>query len=322
MQENQLLFLISQPRSGSSLLQQLLLNSEQIFSVPEPWMMLSLIHTYKSTSISSSYNPNFTASNFISFLELTDNGLKDFKSQIKELALETYNIRKPFKGYFLDKTPRYYHILEDLNELFPNAKYVFLVRNPLSVFASMLDYNFNGKYFKFLSSSDRMDDLFLAPKNISNFANKHNKHILIEYEKLVKNPELELKKIFNYLSLEVPKNMLTYNLEETFSETKSIDTKSLKKHQQATDNYIDSWKKIIDTSQKKELALGYLKELQKSYPDYFEYDLNTIITNLKKHKPKKSYIFNSSFELLTKKDEELSLGRLIKKRLILKLQRE
>lgn len=321
MQEDQLLFLISQPRSGSSLMQQLLLNSNQIYSEPEPWIMLSLISTYKNTPISEGYNPNFTAKNFNFFLNAKADGLKHFKKNIKELALNIYNERKVGTYYFLDKTPRYYHVLEELYELFPKAKFVFLVRNPLSVFTSILDYNFRGKYYKFLSSPDRLDDLFLAPEEISRFIKNHDNQMLIKYEELVKNPDNELKKIFSYLSLDVPLNKSVYIVKGKFNETNSIDTKSLKKNNQPTEKYLDNWRKSIDNSQKKKLAIGFLKELQTRHSNYFDYDLDEILKDLKKHKPHKNYLFNLSFDLARKNDKDLKLFKLIKKRLILKSQR-
>src|SRR4029079_12453572 len=41
------------------------------------------------------------------------------------------------KQLFVDKTPRYYHILDYLREVFPEARYVWLIRNPLDVAASV-----------------------------------------------------------------------------------------------------------------------------------------------------------------------------------------
>ena len=322
MKGEQLIFLISQPRSGSSLLQQLILNSNEISSTPESWQMLSLIHTYKSTSINHGYNPKYTSINFLEYLNTIENGLDLFKQKIKTLALKLYAFKEDDSSYFLDKTPRYYHIIEELYELFPKAKFIFLVRNPLSVFASMLDYNFNGKYFKFLSAPDRIDDLFLAPNEICKFVKFHDNHILVKYEKLVKNPDKELRKIFNYLSLDLPKNASNYFVDEVFRLTNSIDTKSLTKNNKPTDEYLDSWKKILDTSQKKKLAIGFLNELQTKHSDYFDYNLDLILKDLQKHKPQKKYLLNLSYDLISKSDVELGLFKLIKKRLILKFQRQ
>lgn len=322
MSEDQLIFLISQPRSGSSLLQQLMLNSEVISSTPETWQMLSLIHTYKKNDIEDSYNPNYTAINFLDYLNSIDNGLEEFKNKIKELSLYFYNKKCSDSTFFLDKTPRYYHIINELYELFPNAKFIFLVRNPLAVFSSILDYNFKGDYIKFLASSDRVDDLFLAPKTINESIKKNSNHILVKYENLVSNSKAELTKLFAYLNIDLPQDLESYIVNSVFSNTNSIDTKSLKKHSGPELNYLNSWKKTIDTSQKKKLALGYINKLANQHEDYFSYNLKEIETLLIQHKSVKNSIFNLKLDYFLKRDNQLKFSQILKKRVYLKLQQK
>lgn len=320
MNENQLVFLISQPRSGSSLTQQLLLNSKGITSAPESWQMLSLIHTYKKTNNSDGYNPKQTSINFLDYLNNIDHGLDIFKQQIKDLALKLYAYNTNGDCYFLDKTPRYYHIINELYELFPQAKFVFLVRNPLSVFASILDHNFKGNYVKFLSSKDRVEDLFTAPVEINKALKTYNNKILVKYEDLIENPEQELLKIFNYLELELPQDVETYKVKDTFSNTEAIDTKSLKKHSKPSDSYLNSWKKTINNTQKKKLALDYIEALSIKHVDYFGYDLKDLSNKLRAFRPEKRTLINLSLNSLICEDAQLPFIRLLKKRIILKLQ--
>ncbi len=40
--------------------------------------------------------------------------------------------------YFLDKTPRYYLIIPEIAQIFPDAKFIFLFRNPLQVISSVM----------------------------------------------------------------------------------------------------------------------------------------------------------------------------------------
>jgi hypothetical protein len=44
-------------------------------------------------------------------------------------------LRKP-ATFFLDKTPRYYYIAEEVAEIFPDARFIVLLRSPLGVVAS------------------------------------------------------------------------------------------------------------------------------------------------------------------------------------------
>lgn len=321
MKGEKLIFIISQPRSGSSLTQQLLLKSDSITSSPESWQMLSLIHTYKYTNIKEGYNPNYTSINFLEYLTTLDKGLETVKQKIKDLALELYALKNEKNLLFLDKTPRYYHIIEELYELFPEAKFVFLVRNPLSVFASILDYNFNGNFIKFLKSKDRVEDLYTAPLMIKNAVKSKKNHILVKYEDLIENAEDELSRIFNYLKLETPNEIGTYEVKDIFNETHAIDGKSLKNHKKPSKAYLNSWKKSIDSTQKKKLVSEYIDSLNKKYNNYFDYNLTQIASDLKTFKPKKSTLFNLNLNTLITEEEKLSITSVLKKRIILTIQR-
>ena len=94
------------------------------------------------------------------YLERYPGSLDEFKKDIQKLSLKLYNYNQLDKGqlYFLDKTPRYYHIIQELKDLFPESKFVILVRNPVSVFSSIMDYNFKGDINK-IFKDDRMHDL-------------------------------------------------------------------------------------------------------------------------------------------------------------------
>lgn len=318
MNGNQLLFLISQPRSGSSMVQQLLLNRDEISSSPEPWQMLSLIFTYKKHRVDTGYNPKFAVNNFNRFLNSTEMKLQGYKNRLQTLALELYNEKRDGSIYFLDKTPRYYHIITELYDLFPDAKFIFLVRNPLSVFSSILDYNFKGDYFEFLKSQDRLDDLFLAPKTIQKALDEQSNFISINYEDAVLSSEETINKICGYLSIPESKNTL-YELKDEFKESSALDTKSLHLHMEPVTDYIESWKKVLNTTQKKKLAIAYLQRL-KSESSFFHYDIDLLIWQVNKHKPSKRTFFNIPFRLLTQEEQKLSILDINKKRLLRKLQ--
>lgn len=320
MNEYGLIFLISQPRSGSSMVQQLILSEDTIASTPEPWQMLNLISTYKHHDIISSYNHKYAVINFNRHLELLENGLDHFKLEIKKLALELYNRHSNGSPYFLDKTPRYYHIIQELIEMFPRAKFIFLVRNPLSVFASILDYNFKGDIISFLKSEDRLDDLMIAPRNIIAAAEKHPGMLQINYESIINDTKKGIKSIFEYLQINTS-GEIHYKLRDEFIESTAVDTKSLKKHNKPVKDYLTGWKRSINTSQKKIAALGFLECLKSEFPNYFSYDLDQQISELERFKPQKKTWFNLGFRILSAKEEKLSILDLLKKRVYLKIQR-
>lgn len=312
MKEQQLIFLISQPRSGSSMLQQLLLKSNEIYSVPEPWFMLSLVYTYKKPTIEGEYNPLYTQINFNEYLNSLENGLMGFKDKIRKLALELYESKKDAsKTYFLDKTPRYYHIINELYELFPKAKFIFLTRNPLAVFASILSYNFNGN-LKAIFSDDRLNDLYLAPKYISDLKMEAPRNsIFVSYEDIIRYPEEELIKLYQFLELILPENIGTYNLSNEFKKSNAVDKKGLKLHDKPVKEYINSWETAIKNSQEKKVALAYINSLDNDILINLGYNKSDIISSLLKHKVKKTY-FNLPLDYYTKFPNSIKYRILVK----------
>jgi len=305
-----LLFLVSQPRSGSSLLQQLLLVKKEVISMPEPWLMLPLVYIYKETDITAGYNPKYANINFKNYINAFNGSWDMVKSHVKDTALCLYNLNqlKQNQKYFLDKTPRYYHILPDLYDLFPGAKFILLARNPVSVFASMLDYNFEGNPGR-LFDNDRLDDLLKAPAIIAGMKDSpactDNMHF-IRYEDLVNNPAAEMNRLSSYLAIsKYSKEDLEYRLNQTFRMSNAIDKKSLSRHSVIVDEYLDSWKSVIDDRQKKSLLIEYISILGSDIFGKLGYDYQSTLMAVKKHKVK--YRIPLKWEYYEKKGPNMRL---------------
>jgi hypothetical protein len=134
----QIIFLISAPRSGSTLLQKLLVTSAYIKTAAEPWWLLPLLK-YKSNQGYDTYNKRIAAKaihDFDAYFKRETGSSLD--NEIAKMVQEVYSLLASDGGYFLDKTPRYYLIVEQLRKLFPQAKFIFLTRNPLEILSSKL----------------------------------------------------------------------------------------------------------------------------------------------------------------------------------------
>jgi hypothetical protein len=289
IEDQNLIFLISQPRSGSSLLQQLILQSEEIESVPEPWFLLSLVHMLKKPGIEQGYNPNYAVINTQHYLSLFDNGEGFLRSRIKDLAKELYGLAYSGKSrYFMDKTPRYYHIINDLYDLFPQAKFVFLVRNPMAVFLSILDYNFKGNITAMLSATDRIDDLYLAPIRIAEALSGQTNLCLVRYEEIVESPKSSLNPIFDYLNLSSPITMGTYTLDGHFRAERAVDRKSLSRFTAPDSSVGKAWRDKVSTRERYNAIRDMLVKLQAVLPQ-IGYDYNVLRQDL-------DYLYNNSDE--------------------------
>src|SRR5713101_1022969 len=135
-----LIFIISQPRAGSTLLQRILAGHPRIFATAEPWLMLHPLYALKDCGLKAEYDATLARSALGDFCEILQGGEEAYVEAIRAMSVSLYNnaLRAGGRERFLDKTPRYYFVCEELRRVFPKAKYIFLLRNPLSVLASIL----------------------------------------------------------------------------------------------------------------------------------------------------------------------------------------
>lgn len=206
-----LLFIISQPRSGSTLLQAILSNNKKVNTASEPWILLPFI---------SFENPDIQRGIYNS--SLATSGIQDYiknvggNHDLVKKSLQTFfkNVYSPLDSkdieYILDKTPRYYEILPLIIEYFPEAKIIVLKRNPLDVIQSIIA-TWDVKNYYHLSNYSR--DILNGPFLIQKFLDEnHSNPNIIEvfYEKLTKEPEKEIKRVYAWLGLEFTEEVLNY----------------------------------------------------------------------------------------------------------------
>lgn len=270
------IFLISLPRSGSTLLQKILMSHTDVSSHAEPWFLLPLMYSMKTEGIKTEYGQNqaFTAINNI--YKSLPNGQSDYDEEMKKFILGIYEKISHGKPYFVDKTPRYYFILDDLHRLFPDAKFIYLFRNPVSVFSSMIEAFRNNSMRRF----DYLDnDLYLGPSSIAKSYEKNkNNSFLIRYEELVKEPEKYLNKLCEYLEIEFEPNMITdFILQEINGQGDSLGAK---RYKTLNDN-TNKWKAMINTNYRKKRLYGYMNQVDENYLDIGNYDKRNILDEIK-----------------------------------------
>lgn len=253
-----LIFIVCQPRSGSTLLQNMLGGHPRIQTLPEPWFMLHLLYGSRSDGLTAEYDARIAHSALMGYLSATGGGRDLYVEAIRAAALRLYDaaLAPSGKKLFLDKTPRYYLIVDELREVFPSARFIFLVRNPLAVLASMLD-QLNGDWTT-LRQPDRIHDLVTAPRNIVRATSvPHERSSLIRYEDLVHDPSETLSRILRELHIDEVGGLTTYRaIESTLG-----DAKSVRKHSTPVDDYIDRWRRGLSESDNSDLAHSYLDEL-------------------------------------------------------------
>lgn len=284
MEEDCLIFLISQPRAGSTLLQRMLGSHSQIHTTAEPWVMLHPLFALRDDGHWACYNARLAKAATNLFLEGLDQGKAVYTHALREFGLRLYGkaLSGTGKKFFLDKTPRYYLIVRNLLEVFPRAHFIILFRNPIAVLASSYSY-FVRNHGKRLS--DHRIDLLDAPKMLLEGSKVlGDKSIVVNYEQLVSSPEETLVDLCRKLGIEFQPSMVEYgnaNLPhwplgdqgKVYLEGKPVVTS------------LDAWKKDVQDPGFWKLAWDYLRFLGPEIVSAMGYSFEAIQLLLKQNRP-------------------------------------
>jgi hypothetical protein len=197
--EGNLTFLITAPRSGSTLLAHLLGKAPEIFAASEPWLMLGLEqlgrinprHEYGAWHVSRAID-QFLSQNYVNL--------------ISAMARSAYEISlPPGKNHFLDKTPAYFWITDYLQKILPGANYVTLTRNPLAIAASFKStWNMDFGDGLLNNSDIILAQCFTAIERVHAFAEQQRKThpaLVVDYDDLVAQPGQTVAQILQAIGL-------------------------------------------------------------------------------------------------------------------------
>ncbi len=215
--EKNIIFILGMPRSGTSLVEQIISSHNKVFGGGE----LPIL-------------PNIIKNNFID----NENSLKeDFstiinnKTILEKLKKDYFNFIDNFKSnkkYFTDKAPLNFRWIGFINILFPEAKIVHCTRDPKNNCLSMFKNLFEGG-LNFTYSQDDLVEYYKNYKDLMNFwkSNNPDKILDVKYEDLIENNEQEIKKVITFCNLEWDKNCLSFHKNK--SPIKTMSTSQARK---------------------------------------------------------------------------------------------
>ncbi|WFU80621.1 sulfotransferase [Bradyrhizobium sp. CIAT3101] len=126
-------FLLGLPRSGTTLLAHLLQSHPDILAPPEPWLMLAL-EAFGRVDHRHPAGTSMVQAATSEFL-----GRIDRTGVTRAFADAAYGqyLAAAGKRTLIDKTPRYWTVLDFLDLLYPEAPRIVLMRNPYAIAASL-----------------------------------------------------------------------------------------------------------------------------------------------------------------------------------------
>jgi hypothetical protein len=295
------LFIFSLPRSGSTLLQRVLAADSRISSAAEPWVLLPLVYALREHGASAEYShywANFALNDFVRELP---NGKQDYLSAVGSAMRELYQKAAKNKDarYFLDKTPRYALIADEIMDIFPDGKFILLWRNPLAIVASIVETWGEGKWDVSMCKVDLFDGMASL---IAGYQAHPEKTLAIQYESFLTSTEKELIRIAEYLELKIDPDVL-----KTFSQIsfrgKLGDPTGVKNYQAVDTAPLEKWKTVINNPLRKMWCRRYLRWLGEERLKIMGYDLKELLRELDSTEMTLRNLFSDIVRMTNPKDK-------------------
>jgi hypothetical protein len=271
------IFIFSLPRSGSTLAQRILAGHRDIATVAEPWLLLPYLYTLKEEGSYAEYGHRVMRAALKDFYKSLPNGKDDYIAAISDLALQLYT--KAAEGdekYFLDKTPRYHLVADDIIQMFPEGKFIFLWRNPLAIIASIMDTWAQGRWNLY----ELKVDLFMGLANlIASYEKYGNKAHAVRYEDLLVSPDENTHAIYTYLGFPAidakPDNLSKVQLKGRMG-----DPTGVQNYQSISKEPLDKWKRTLSNPVRKAWCRHYLKWIGRDRLAVMGYDYDLLLAEL------------------------------------------
>ena len=134
------IFILSNPRSGSTLVQRVIAAHSDVATVSEPWLLLPYLYTLRSQGVVAEYPYPMMIDALEDFCGALPAGGEDYRQELHDFILRLYEkAAGPDARYFVDKSPPYSLIADEIIYTFSEGRFIFLWRNPLSVISSLLE---------------------------------------------------------------------------------------------------------------------------------------------------------------------------------------
>jgi hypothetical protein len=177
------IFLLSLPRSGSTLVQRVLAHHDDVSTSSETWLLLPLLSTLRPRIPFAGGWHRGNRIGLEDFAKTLPDGLETYRRTVRSAALALYaDAAGPGATFFLDKTPPYSLIVDELFDVFPDARFLFLWRHPLSVLSSIVETFCGGRW----RPDDYVTSLFVGLDNLVAAYERHpGRCVGVRYEDLL-----------------------------------------------------------------------------------------------------------------------------------------
>jgi hypothetical protein len=267
------LFIFSITRSGSTLVQRVLGSYPEVATVSEPWLLIPFLYTLRRNGVVAEYTHSLAVDAIEDFCRVLPNGVEDYRAELRRFAARLY-AKAAGEGsarYFLDKTPPYFFVIDDVLALFPYARAILLWRNPLSVLASLI--HFDGGAW---DPARYRENLFGGLARLVEAERRHGDRICaVRYEDLVAGGEDHWRRIACYLGLEFDPDALT-RFSEVRLNGRMGDPFGARRYSSLSTEPMEKWRSSLNNPVRKAWADRWLRWLGRERLAVMGYDLDAL----------------------------------------------
>ena len=200
------IFIVGMPRSGTTLVEQILDSHSKVFSGGEvPFLGNKLYPKF----LSEKSQLNFSLNSELNFL------YKDYEEFINRLIVNP--------KYFVDKMPTNFLWIGQINKLFPDTKIINVRRDPMAVIWSNYKHYFSSKELNFGNSLDDIISYYEAYESLMNFWKIYldQKIYELSYENLTVKPKIEINKLLKFCGLDWEDSCISFYKQNNLVQTAS-----------------------------------------------------------------------------------------------------
>lgn len=203
-------FILGMPRSGSSLVEQILDSHSQVFGGGELYYINQIAQ--QITSVDGSYG--------MAVANLTDDELAQYAGQYLEKIAALDNTAR----YVTDKMPQNFLHLGLIARLFPNARIIHCLRNPVDVCLSCYFQSFNHGH-EYSSDLDALAGYYRSYHELMQHwkGSLELKFFTLQYETLVEEPQQTIAALLEFLDLPWEEGCMQYHANPRLAMTSSQD---------------------------------------------------------------------------------------------------
>jgi Sulfotransferase family len=277
------IFILSLPRTGSTLLQRILGSHEAVATASEPGFLLPLVYSLRRTGIDAEYGHRVIADGVRGFAEeYLPGGLASYLDAVRDFALHLYAEAAGGKPYFLDKTPGYQYIGDELIHLFPTGRFIFLWRHPLAIAASMMEMFDRGKW----NLDSFAADLFRGlPALLATHRIHEGRVASVTYEELVTEPAQVIDRLLDSLGLPADPSLVKRFPELKMRNARFWDPTGTARYNTVSTEPLTKWHATMANPVRKLWCRRYVRWLGADHLAQMGYDRDEILAEIASVRP-------------------------------------